>query len=251
MGACNPCVTPMEARLKLSKHSTSPAVDATEYRSLIGSLRYLMNTWPDLAFAVGFLSRFMEDPRQEHMAAIKHLLRYVAGTVDYGLVYARSNAEPGLVGYSNSDMAGDLDGRKSTSGIIFFLNGNTVTWQSQKQRVVALSSCEAEYIANALAACQGVWLGRLLTNVQGAKSSPPTLKMDNQSAIALSKNSVLDDRSKHIDTRFHYIRECVDNGAVRLAYAGTQEQLADILTKALGKDRFQKLRELIGVTKLK
>ncbi|WVZ75291.1 hypothetical protein U9M48_023361 [Paspalum notatum var. saurae] len=216
MGACNPCATPMETRLKLSKHSASPAVDATEYRSLIGSLRYLMNTRPDLAFAVGFLSRFMEDPRQEHMAAIKHLLKYVAGTVDYGLVYARSNAEPGPVGYSDSDMADDLDGRKSTSGIIFFLDGNPVTWQSQKQRVVALSSCEAEYIAGALAACQGgvAW-------------------------------------AKHIDTRFHYIRECVDNGAVRLAYAGTQEQLADILAKALGKDRFQKLRELIGVTKLK
>ncbi|WVZ88956.1 hypothetical protein U9M48_035423 [Paspalum notatum var. saurae] len=154
-------------------------------------------------------------------------------------------------GVQFTDMAGDLDGRKSTSGIIFFLNGNPVTWQSQKQRVVALSSCEAEYIAGALAACQGVWLGRLLADVQGAKSSPPTLKMDNQSAIALSKNSVLHDRSKHIDTRFHYIRECVENGAVRLAYAGTQEQLADIVTKALGKDRFHKLRELIGVTNLK
>ncbi|WVZ75289.1 LOW QUALITY PROTEIN: hypothetical protein U9M48_023361 [Paspalum notatum var. saurae] len=119
-------------------------------------------------------------------------------------------------GVQFTDMADDLDGRKSTSGIIFFLDGNPVTWQSQKQRVVALSSCEAEYIAGALAACQGgvAW-------------------------------------AKHIDTRFHYIRECVDNGAVRLAYAGTQEQLADILAKALGKDRFQKLRELIGVTKLK
>ncbi|KAJ1267914.1 hypothetical protein BS78_07G095200 [Paspalum vaginatum] len=185
------------------------------------------------------------------MGGIKHLRRYVAGTVDYGLVYARSNAEPGLVGYSDSDMAGDIDSRKSTSGIIFFLDGNPVTWQSQKQRVVALSSCEAEYIAGALAACQGVWLRRLLADVQGAKLPPPTMKMDNQSAIALSKNPVLHDRSKHIDTKFHYICECVDNGAVRLAYAATQEQLADILTKALGKDRFQKLREMIGVTKLK
>ncbi|WVZ49440.1 hypothetical protein U9M48_000802, partial [Paspalum notatum var. saurae] len=148
------------------------------------------------------------------------------------------------------DMVGDIDGRKSTSGIIYFLDGNPVTWQSQKQRVVALSSCEVEYIASALAACQGVWLGRLLADVQGAKSSRPKLKMDNQSAIALSKNPVLHDRSKHIDTRFHFIRECVDNRAVRLAYAGTKEQLADILMKALGKDRFRELRELIGVTKL-
>ena len=250
MEACNPCATPMEPRLKLSKQSTSPAVDATEYRSLIGSLRYLMNTRPDMAFAVGYLSRFMEDPRQEHMAAMKHLLRYVAGTIDYGLAYT-SNAEFELVGYSDSDMAGDVDDRKSTSGVLYFLDGNPVAWQSQKQRVVALSSCEAEYIAGAAAACQGVWLRRLLQDMVGTDVPPPQLKMDNQSAIALSKNPVLHDRSKHIDTKFHYIRECVDSGAVRLEFMSTQGQLADIMTKALGKSKFQELRELIGVTKLK
>ena len=250
MGACNPCATPMEPRLKLSKQSTSPAVDATEYRSLIGSLRYLMNTRPDMAFAVGYLSRFMEDPRQEHMAAMKHLLRYVAGTIDYGLAYT-SNAELNFDGYSDSDMAGDVDDRKSTSGILYFLDGNPVAWQSQKQRVVALSSCEAEYIAGAAAACQGVWLRRLLQDVVGAGVPPPQLKMDNQSAIALSKNPVLHDRSKHIDTKFHYIRECVDGGAVRLAFVSTQGQLADIMTKALRKSKFQELRDLIGVTKLR
>jgi hypothetical protein len=130
MGACNPCATPMETRLKLSKKSSSPAVDATEYRSLIGSLRYLMNTRPDMAFAVGYLSRFMEDPRQEHMAAMKHLLRYVAGTIDYGLAYTRGDAELQLVGYSDSDMVGDVDDRKSTSGILYFLGGSPIAWQS-------------------------------------------------------------------------------------------------------------------------
>ena len=119
----------MEPRLKLSKQSTSPAVDATEYRSLIGSLRYLMNTRPDMAFAVGYLSRFMEDPRQEHMAAMKYLLRYVAGTFNYGSAYT-SNAELNFDGYSDSDMAGDVDDRKSTSGILYFLDGNPVAWQS-------------------------------------------------------------------------------------------------------------------------
>ncbi|XP_039834695.1 uncharacterized protein LOC120695542 [Panicum virgatum] len=121
------------------------------------------------------------------MAAMKHLLRYVAGTIDYGLAYT-SNAELNLVGYNDSDMAGDVDDRKSSSGILYFLDGNPVAWQSQKQRVVALSSCEAEYIAGAAAACQGVWLRRLLQDVVGAGVSPPQLKMDNQSAIALSKN---------------------------------------------------------------
>jgi hypothetical protein len=204
-----------------------------------------------MAFAVGYLSRFMEDPRQEHMAAMKHLLRYVAGTIDYGLAYTRGDAELQLVCYSDSDMAGDVDDRKSTSDILYFLGGSPIAWQSQKQRVVALSSCEAEYIAGAAAACQGVWLRRLLQDVVGAGVPPPQLKMDNQSAIALSKNPVLHDRSKHIDTKFHILRECVDGGAVRLAFVSTQGQLADIMTKALGKAKFQELRELIGVTKLK
>jgi hypothetical protein len=204
-----------------------------------------------MAFAVGYLSRFMEDPRQEHMAAMKHLLRYVAGTIDYGLAYTRGDAELQLVGYSDSDMAGDVDDRKSTSGILYFLGGSPIAWQSQKQHVVALSSCEAEYIAGAAAACQGVWLRRLLQDVVGAGVPPPQLKMDNQSAIALSKNPVLHDRSKHIDTKFHILRECVDGGAVRLAFVSTQGQLADIMTKALGKAKFQELRELIGVRKLK
>jgi hypothetical protein len=161
-----------------------------------------------------------------------------------------SNAKLNLTGYSDSDMAGDVDDRKSTSGILYFLDGNPVAWQSQKQRVVALSSCEAEYIAGAAAACQGVWLQRLLQDVVGTSVPPPELKMDNQSAIALSKNPVLHDRSKHIDTKFHYICECVDGGAVRLVFVSTQGQLADIMTKSLGKSKFQELRELIGVIKV-
>ncbi|WVZ58492.1 hypothetical protein U9M48_008764 [Paspalum notatum var. saurae] len=211
----------IEPKPKLKKVGTAPKVDATEYRSMIGSLRYLMNTRPDLAFSVGYLSRFMEDPRQEHKDAVKHLLRYVAGTVDYGLVYSRNTVMPGLVGYSDSDMAGDDNDRKSTSGYIFFLDGNPVAWRHEH---CSSSSC--------------------------AKPNPPLLKMDNQSAIALAKNPVHHDRSKHIDTKFHFIRECMNSGAVHLMYTGTEEQLADILTKALAKPKFEGFREQIGVIKL-
>jgi hypothetical protein len=154
----------------------------------------------------------MEEPKEDHKAAVTRLLRYIAGTTNYGLLYTSDGGELDLLGYSDSGMSGDVDGRKSTSGVIFFLGGNPMSWQSQKQKVVALSSCEAEYIAGAAAACQAMWLKRLIGDVLGVKISTPKLKMDNQSAIELSKNPVFHDRSKHIDVKFHFICECVGNG---------------------------------------
>jgi hypothetical protein len=252
MENCNSCSTPMEVRLQLSNKSTSEEVDATMYRSLVGSLRYLVHTRPDISYAVGYVSRFMEKPRQEHLAAVKHLLRYIAGTIEYGLVYPKfTKGDNRLVGYSDSDLGGDVDERKSTAGVIFFLGEMVISWSSQKQKAVALSTCEAEYMAGAAGACQAVWLRRLLDDIAGVNVQQPILKMDNQSAIALSKNPVLHDRSKHIDTKFHFIRQCVEDGKISLEYVSTQEQLADILTKSLGRARFCELRDKIGVVKLK
>jgi len=116
---------------------------------------------------------------------------------------------------------------------------------------VALSTCEAEYMAGAVGACQAVWLVRLLSDITGDVVQLPVLKMDNQSAIALSKNPILHDRSKHIDIKFHFIRECVESGKISVDYTSTQEQLADILTKALGRASFCELRDKVGVVKLK
>jgi hypothetical protein len=252
LGNCNFCSTPMEVRLQLSTRSTTEEVDAKLYRSLVGSLRYLVHTRPDITFAVGYVSRFMEKPRQENLAAVKHLLRYIAGTIDYGLVYPKSaKGTNRITGYSDSDYGGDVDERKSTTGVIFFLGQMVISWLSQKQKTIALSTCEVEYIAGAAAACQAVWLNRLLDDIAGAKAQKPILKMDNQSAIALSRNPVLHDRSKHIDTKFHFIRECVEHGRICLDYVKTQEQLADILTKSLGRTRFCELRDQIGVIKLR
>jgi hypothetical protein len=118
---CNPTATPMEPRLKMGRESSTPEVNATEYRRIIGGLRYLIHTRPDLAFSVGFLSRFMEKPHEEHLVAVKRILRYVAGTHDHGLCYTRGDGEPAkLIGYSDADLAGDIDQRKSTTGIVFF-----------------------------------------------------------------------------------------------------------------------------------
>ncbi|KAM0863375.1 hypothetical protein ACQ4PT_044625 [Festuca glaucescens] len=175
MADCNAAHVPMEPRLKLSKRSMNPPVDVTLYRSIVGSLRYLVHTRPDISFAIGM---------------------------------------------------------------------------SQKQRVVALSSCESEYIAAATTACQGVWLGRLLGDLLGSATLVADLHVDNKSAIQLCKNPGYHDRSKHIDTRYHYIRDCIEDETVTVEYIGTEDQLADILTKALGRIRFQNLRERIGVINL-
>jgi hypothetical protein len=132
-------------------------------------------------------------------------------------------------------------------GCVFLLGSSLVIWASQKQRVVALSSCEAEYIASANAACQGIWLSRLLGELLNIKAPTVKLLVDNKSAIALSKNPVHHDKSKHIDTRFHFIRDCVEKGEVDVNHVSTKDQLVDILTKTLGRIRFGKLRQQLGV----
>ena len=160
MSDCNPSLTPMEHRRKVVKN-TGEAVDATRYRSIIGSLRYLVNTRPDIAYAVGVASRFMEAPGKQHWAIIRQILRYVRGTLNYGCTYKAGEGTV-LTGFSDSEHAGDLTDRKRTTGLVFFMGPSVITWCSQKQKIVALSSCEAEYIAGATAATQAVWLSRLL-----------------------------------------------------------------------------------------
>jgi hypothetical protein len=151
------------------------------------------------------------------------------------------------VGYSDADMAGDLDDRKSTMGCLFFLNGCPVAWQSVKQQSIALSSCEAEYMAATTAACQAAWLRRLLGELLNQQEETVMLFIDNQSALQLVRNPVFHERTKHIDLRFHFIRECVEDGKVAVEHIGTTNQLADILTKSLGRIQFQDLHARISI----
>ena len=187
MTRCNPCQVPMATRLKLSKSSTKPLVDATSYKSIVGSIKYLVNTCPDLAFALGYASRFLDEPQKDRLVAVKQIFRYVAETKRWGLRYERKEEQVQLTGFSDSDFAGHVDARKSTTGVIFFLANSPITWQSMKQKVVAQSSCEAEYIAAANAASQGMWLARVLAEVHGSTPSVLMLRVDNKSAIALIK----------------------------------------------------------------
>lgn len=187
----------------------------------------------------------MEKPTSELWAAMKHILRYVAGTLNLGVEFRKKQHQvPQLNGYSDSDMAGDIDDRKSTTGVLFKLGDSLISWQSQKQKVVALSSCEAEYIAAATAAVQGVWLAQLIGELEGQEPGCALIKVDNKSAISLCKNPVLHDRSKHIDTKFHFIRDCVDQKWVEVEYIRSEEQLANIL---IGKIRFLELRGKLGL----
>ena len=202
---------------------------------------------PDLLFSVGILSRYMENPNQEHYNGVKQVLRYVKGTKDYGLLYKKGELKGELIGYSDSDFAGDFHDQKSTSGHIFLFGGMGVSWSSQKQSVVALSSFEAEYIAPTTATFQAVWMNRLISELTNNKETKVKLMVDNQSAITLSKNPVHHNRTKHIDTRYHFIRESVEDKKIEIVFIRTEDQLADIFTKALKRLKFQEMRGRIGI----
>lgn len=247
---CNSVKYPMEPKVQLHKDENGKAVDPTQFKSMVGGLRYLVHTRPDLAFSVGVVSRFMERPTTLHLNAVKRILRYVQGTLNYGLVYTKARGDYLLTGFSDSDLAGNVDDRKSTGGMAFYLNESLITWVSQKQRCVALSSCEAEFMAATSAACQGIWLHKVLSQISEVKAGPVVLYIDNKSAIDLSKNPVFHGRSKHIDVRYHFIRECVEKGAIIIKHVRTEEQRADVLTKALHTAKFEKMRDLLGVKNL-
>ena len=255
MANCKPAATPIEERIKLSKQSTAEKVDTTCYRSIVGGLRWLTHTRPDIAFAVGYVSRFTKDPREDHWMAVKRVLCYIQGSVDQALIFPKSGGSGGgeleLAAFSDADMAGNADGRRSTSGVLILLGATPVAWQSLKQKTVALSTCEAEYVAVATAACQLVWMRRLRGELTGIEPRPPALKVDNQPAIALAKNPVLHDRSKNIDVKFHFLRDCVEERQIVIEFVETGRQLADIFTKSVGRLRFLELRSKIGMEEVK
>lgn len=247
MSNCSPVDTPISMPSKTRDAAHAELVNSTLYRSLVGSLRYITCTRPDILYAVGFACRFMDKPTEEHMTLCKRIMRYLKGTINHGLLYTSGHGRCELKGYSDSDWGGDLDTRRSTTGFLFSLGTTAFSWASKLQPIVALSSAEAEYIALASCASHASWLRQLLSEMHLEQKSPIELYVDNQSAIAIARNPVYHDRSKHIDVRFHFLRDLVGNGAVSLVHVRSKDQLADLLTKALPAQAFVRLRNLLGV----
>ncbi|XP_020262360.1 uncharacterized protein LOC109838320 [Asparagus officinalis] len=207
---------------KFNMSNCKPIATPVKVRSLVGSLRYLTITRPDKIFAVGLVSRIVEEPRQEHFKVAKRILMYVQGSINEGLFYSQSVYQR-LVGYTNNDYGGDLDKRKSTSGYMFSIGSAAFSWSSKKQSVVALSSCEVEYIAASAGACQAIWLRNLMKELQHEQEAPIEILIDNKSTITLSKNPLAHGRSKHIETRFHFIRHQVTKKIVKMIYCKSED----------------------------
>ena len=201
---------------------------------------YLTNTRPDICFAVNTLSQFLTDPRNVHLISAKHILRYLRGTVDYGLRYTSSSGVL-LSGYSDSDWAGSAVDRKSTSGYCFSMGSAMISWSSRKQGSIAQSTAEAEYIVASDACKEAVWLRKLLSDMFDGKLDSTIIHCENQSCNKLSENLVFHDRSKHIEMEYHFMKYLVMRGTLKLQYIRTDEQIAGYLDQASDNNKVRVL----------
>ncbi|KAL8106255.1 hypothetical protein AgCh_029879 [Apium graveolens] len=222
MEGSNSVRNPIVPGSKLSKDEAGVKVDETYFKQIVGCLMYITTTRPDLTFVVSLIARFMAKPTEMHYQVAKRVLKYLKGTTNFGILYKRGEVGA-LVGFTDSDYAGDVDDRKSTSGYVFLINGAVVAWSSKKQPIVTLSTTESEFIAAASCACQAVWMRRILQELGFVQEGGTTIMCDNSSTIKLTSNPVLHSRSKHIDVRFYFLRDLVHEGTLRMTFCGTFE----------------------------
>ena len=207
------------------------------YQSIIGSLMYaVIGTRPDLAYTVTMHSQFSSCPTKIHLTAAQRVLRYLKGTITWSLFYAK--AQPvALNGYSDASYASDVNDRRSFTGHCFTLGNALISWRSHKQRSVASSTTESEYMALSDASRQMIWLRSALHEIQPGTKLSFILHGDNNSSLALVKNPVFHKRSKHIDVHYHFVRERWEQGLFTLNYISTNENVADLFTKGLDKTK--------------
>ena len=244
--------TPMDSSQKLTKDlsptSKEEILEMQEkpYRELIGALIYLSNTTrPDIAFAVSTLSRFCSNPGKAHWIAAKRVLKYLKNTMDFKLIYRRS--KEGITCYVDSDWGGDITDRRSCTGYIIMMAGAPVAWKSKKQKCVALSTMEAEYIAMCEATKEAVYFRKIFEDLGFREyyKDPTIIYCDNQSAIKFAKDNLQHERSKHVDIRFHYSREKQMEGFVKFLYVPTANMITDILTKSLDRLKLENCIKLL------
>ena len=243
---CKPVSIPLVTGEKLRREDGSELADENLYRKIVGSLLYLTATRPDVMYAASLLSRFMNQPTRKHMGVARRVLRYIQGTLEYGIEYAKHKSET-LVGFCDADWGGSEDDSRSTSGYAFSFGSGVCSWISVKQGSVALSTAEAEYVSASEATAQVMWLRSILDDLGEKQGEATLLYCDNMSAIAMAKNPVFHQKTRHINRRIHFIREAVQGGMIDIKFCSSEEQLADIFTKGLPKDRFVKLRSKLGV----
>ncbi|KAK2361886.1 hypothetical protein QL285_086993 [Trifolium repens] len=246
MVSCKPSPTPVDTKPKVSAKTGNPFKDPKKYRSLAGALQYLTFTRPDISYAVQQICLHMHDPRDEHMNALKRIIRYVQGTLHLGLhLYPSSVAD--LVSYTDADWGGCPDTRRSTSGYCVFLGDNLISWSSKRQPTLSRSSAEAEYRGVANVVSESCWIRNLLLELHCPVRKATLVYCDNVSAIYLSGNPVQHQRTKHIEMDIHFVREKVARGEVRVRHVPSRYQIADIFTKGLPLILFEDFRNSLNV----
>ncbi|OMO87137.1 Integrase, catalytic core [Corchorus capsularis] len=249
MQGCKPSAFPMEQNHKLRADSNGPIIDAAQYRRLVGRLLYLTVTRPDLTFAVNVLSQFVSAPRQEHMDAALRVLRYLKKAPGQGVLLS-AKGDLFLIAYCDADWGGCLTTKRSCTGYFITLGGSPISWRTKRQEVVSKSSAEAEYRAMAVTVSELLWLWWLLTDLQSPQTEPTPLFCDNQAALHITANPVYHERTKHVEMDCYFVREKAQSREIAPRKISTCAQLADIFTKALGKDRFESLVFKLGVANL-
>ncbi|GJZ79791.1 retrovirus-related pol polyprotein from transposon TNT 1-94 [Tanacetum coccineum] len=241
---CVSMSTPM-ATERLDADLQGTPTDQTTYRRMIGGLMYLTASRPDIAFATFVCARYQARPTVKHLKEVKRIFRYLRQSYNMGLWYPKDSGFE-LIAYSDADHAGCKDDCKSTSGGLQFLGGKLVSWSSKKQDCTAMSTAEAEYVSLSACCAQVIWMRTQLLDY-GYKYNRIPMYCDSKSAIAISCNPVQHSKTKHIDIRYHFIKEHVEKGTVEIYFVGTEYQLADLFTKALPKERFEYLVHRIGM----
>ena len=250
MSNCKPISTPIDGAAGMTKaDDNEPRTNQHEYQQLIGGIMFLnIATRPDLAFAISKLSQWSSDPCIRHRNAVGHALRYLNGTADMALVFRRNGCKPEY--YSDAAFADNVADRRTTAGFVARYADAACVWHSRKQNTVATSTTEAEYMALSEGCKSALWTDRWIRSLGYSTDQPLTLLGDNNGSIALTKNPEHHRRTKHIDIQYHYVREKVDEGLVRVEYTDTTRQLADGFTKALKLQPFTRSRESLGLTPL-